>query len=198
MPVIKRYSNRKLYDTDSKRYVTLEDLAEFIRQGEDVRVVDHVTGEDLTSVTLLQVIFEEEKKIGGLLPQLFMTRLIRAGGGAVTNLRSRLASLDPLQVVDEEIRRRIQALLEQGRITEAEAVRFQDLLIRKPAQKEGVRIPVRGEEEGAAEAAADGAEREPVEDAAAPEEVEALAQQVEMLERELDRLKASRMPPEAA
>src|SRR5512135_361111 len=72
MPLIKRYANRKLYDTEAKRYVTLEDLAGFVRQGEDVRVVDHATGEDLTSQTLFQIIFEEEKKIGGLLPQVFL------------------------------------------------------------------------------------------------------------------------------
>ena len=58
MPVIKRYSNRKLYDTDAKHYVTLEDLANFVRKGEDVQVVDYTTGDDLTSMTLLQVIFE--------------------------------------------------------------------------------------------------------------------------------------------
>lgn len=196
MPVIKRYSNRKLYDTDSKRYVTLEDLAEFIRQGEEVRVVDHVTGEDLTSVTLLQVIFEEEKKIGGLMPQIFLTRMIRAGGGAVSNLRSRLASIDPLQVVDEEIRRRIQALLEQGRITEEESARFLDLLIRKAAQKDGVQIPVHGEDESIATAGEP--QVVPAEDLADPAEVEALAQQVEVLERELARLKAYRTPPAAA
>jgi polyhydroxyalkanoate synthesis repressor PhaR len=143
MPVIKRYSNRKMYDTESKRYVTLDDLGEFIRQGEDVRVVDHVTGEDLTSVTLLQVIFEEEKKIGGLLPQLFLTRLIRAGGSTVSSLRSRLASLDPFQVVDEEIRRRLQVLVEEGRIDEDEGSRIYALLVRKPPQPEPVRIPIK-------------------------------------------------------
>lgn len=183
MPVIKRYSNRKLYDTDSKRYVTLEDLSDFIRRGEDVRVVDHVTGEDLTSVTLLQVIFEEEKKIGGLLPQVFMTRLIRAGSGTVNALRSRIAAIDPFQMVDEEIRRRIQDLLEENRITSEEAQRWQDLLLRRYTRDEGARTAA-----GAGEAQqVQSIQEEPAD----PAEVETLLRQVETLEQELQRLRNS-------
>jgi len=59
---IKRYSNRKLYDTQDKQYVTLGDVAGFVRNGEEVKVTDHVSGADLTSVTLAQIIFEEEKR----------------------------------------------------------------------------------------------------------------------------------------
>jgi polyhydroxyalkanoate synthesis repressor PhaR len=191
MPVIKRYSNRKLYDTESKRYVTLEDLADFIRQGEDVRVVDHVSGEDLTSVTLLQVIFEEEKKIGGLLPQVFLTRMIRAGGDTVSALRGRLAAFDPFQVVDEEIRRRIEGLKEQGRLTEEEALRFQDLMTRRNPQADVVHIPVKGEDEAAPEASAS-----PQEASVDPQEMESLLQQIDQLEQELQYLKQSRQSAE--
>ena len=60
--VIKRYSNRKLYDTQESRYVTLEEIEEMIRAGKEIAVVDAASGEDLTSVTLAQIIFEEEKK----------------------------------------------------------------------------------------------------------------------------------------
>lgn len=198
MPVIKRYANRKLYDTESKRYVTLEDLAEFIRNGEDVRVVDHVTGEDLTSLTLLQVIFEEEKKIGGLLPQVFMTRLIRAGSGTVSALRSRLASLDPFQVVDEEIRRRILTVVEQGMVSEEEAQRMRDLLLRKPLRDEGVRIQVRGEEGAEQGTVETGEPAAPEDEAVDPAEVDALARQVELLEQELERLRAGAPPASQA
>ena len=68
MPVIKRYPNRKLYDTESKRYITLDGIARLIRKGEEVQVIDHTTDEDLTAVTLTQIIFEQEKKKGGFLP----------------------------------------------------------------------------------------------------------------------------------
>jgi len=59
---IKRYANRKLYDTKDSKYVTLQQIATFVREGEDVRIIDNTTKEDLTNVTLAQIIYEEEKK----------------------------------------------------------------------------------------------------------------------------------------
>lgn len=60
--IIKRYPNRKLYDTMESCYVTLDDIGQMIKDGEDIQVVDNTTHEDLTSMTLAQIIFEEEKK----------------------------------------------------------------------------------------------------------------------------------------
>lgn len=60
--LIKRYANRKLYDTRDSRYVTLQQVAAFVRDGQDVRIIDNKTKEDLTNVTLAQIIYEEEKK----------------------------------------------------------------------------------------------------------------------------------------
>lgn len=60
--IIKRYENRKLYDTESRKYISLEEIASLIRQGIDVQVVDNVTDADITTQTLTQVIFEEGKK----------------------------------------------------------------------------------------------------------------------------------------
>jgi polyhydroxyalkanoate synthesis repressor PhaR len=60
--VIKRYTNRKLYDTVESRYVTLDEIADMVKQGVEVQIVDNRTKEDLTSVTLAQIVFEEEKK----------------------------------------------------------------------------------------------------------------------------------------
>lgn len=59
--VIKRYANRKLYDTTTSCYVTLIEVAGYVRDGEDVRIIDNQTKEDLTSVTLAQILYEEEK-----------------------------------------------------------------------------------------------------------------------------------------
>ena len=61
MPIIKRYPNRKLYDTAAKQYVSLDGIAAMIRRGDEVQVVDHATGEDLTTLTLTQIIVEQEK-----------------------------------------------------------------------------------------------------------------------------------------
>ena len=60
--LIKRYANRKLYDTRDSRYVTLLQIAEYVREGEHVTIIDNTTKEDLTNVTLAQIIYEEEKK----------------------------------------------------------------------------------------------------------------------------------------
>ena len=77
--VIKRYSNRKLYDTQESRYVTLEELEELIRAGKEISVVDVSTGEDLTSVTLAQIILENERNHRAALPTAFLHQLIKHG-----------------------------------------------------------------------------------------------------------------------
>lgn len=77
--VIKRYSNRKLYDTQESRYVTLEELEEMIRAGREIRVLDAATGEDLTSVTLAQIILENERAHRAALPTAFLHQLIKHG-----------------------------------------------------------------------------------------------------------------------
>ena len=77
--VIKRYSNRKLYDTQESRYVTLEELEEMIRAGKEIRVLDAATGEDLTSVTLAQIILENERAHRATLPTTLLHQLIKYG-----------------------------------------------------------------------------------------------------------------------
>jgi polyhydroxyalkanoate synthesis repressor PhaR len=77
--IIKRYANRKLYDTEHSRYVTLDQISEMIRNGDDVKIVDNKTKEDLTTVTLAQIIFEEEKKQRSFLPLGAMRNIIQNG-----------------------------------------------------------------------------------------------------------------------
>jgi polyhydroxyalkanoate synthesis repressor PhaR len=86
---VKRYANRKLYDTERSCYVTLEDISTMIKAGDEVRVVDNKSGEDLTSVTLAQIIFETEKK-KNFMPLSLLRRLIREGGGAIDDARERM------------------------------------------------------------------------------------------------------------
>ena len=129
MRVIKRYPNRKLYDTEAKAYVTLHGIAILIRQGEEIQIVDHATGDDLTALTLTQVILEQEKKQGGYLPRSVLTALIRTGGDTLSNLRRTLSSVDLLRHVDEEIDRRLQSLLKGGELAEEEMRRLRDKLL---------------------------------------------------------------------
>ena len=87
--VIKRYQNRKLYDTSDSCYVTLEDISDMIKQGEEVQIVDNTTKEDLTAVTLAQIIFEEQKKKTHVLPQGTFRQIIQGGGEALRDLVAR-------------------------------------------------------------------------------------------------------------
>ena len=85
--VVKRYANRKLYDTQRSRYVTLEQIADMIRSGEDVKIVDNNSKEDLTAITLAQIIFEEEKK-SSFLPLSALRNIIQTGGNSIQNFAS--------------------------------------------------------------------------------------------------------------
>jgi polyhydroxyalkanoate synthesis repressor PhaR len=86
--VIKRYTNRKLYDTVESRYVTLDEIAEMVKQGTEVRIVDNKSKEDLTSVTLAQIIFEEEKKKNRM-PLSVLREIIRHPGESISEFISR-------------------------------------------------------------------------------------------------------------
>ncbi len=81
--LIKRYQNRKLYDTRNSTYVTLDDIAKLIRAGEDIQVIDNKNQDDLTGVTLTQIIFEEGKKNKFTLPLGALRRIIQEGGGTI-------------------------------------------------------------------------------------------------------------------
>jgi len=81
--VIKRYSNRKLYDTVESRYVTLDEIAGMIKRGLEVKVIDNRSKEDLTSVTLAQIIFEEEKKKNQM-PLALLREIIRRPGESIS------------------------------------------------------------------------------------------------------------------
>jgi polyhydroxyalkanoate synthesis repressor PhaR len=128
--VIKRYPNRKLYDTAAKHYVSLDIIGDMIREGEDVQVVDNVTGDDVTLMVLAQIIAEQERKQGGFLSLSLLTGWIQAGGETITSLRrSMAAQLDILRQVDEEIERRLDRLVSRGELTEEEDERLRPLLL---------------------------------------------------------------------
>lgn len=133
MRTIKRYSNRKLYDTQEKKYITLDTIAELIRAGEDVEVIENDTGEDLTAVTLSQIIFEQQKRSSSTPLDLF-TNVIRFGG-ATTPLdllrRSLYLPGSAFKLVEKEVERRLQELVERGEMAEEQMRRLQaDLMAR--------------------------------------------------------------------
>jgi polyhydroxyalkanoate synthesis repressor PhaR len=89
--IVKKYSNRRLYDTEGSRYITLEDLADKIRLGADVRVLDAKTNDDLTQVTLTQIILES-RGAARLLPVPLLLQLIRMGDDALAEFFGRFLS----------------------------------------------------------------------------------------------------------
>ena len=118
--VIKRYTNRKLYDTVESRYVTLDEIAQMIKGGAEVKIIDNRTKEDLTSVTLAQIIFEEEKKRSQM-PLGVLREIIRHGGEAVAgfyqekvqkNLTERLGEVKSrTESLRDEIENRVRSVL---------------------------------------------------------------------------------------
>ncbi|MEL6761296.1 MAG: polyhydroxyalkanoate synthesis regulator DNA-binding domain-containing protein [Myxococcota bacterium] len=89
--VVKKYSNRRLYDTEASRYITLVELAELVEGGTDVRVVDAKSGQDLTQVTLMQIILDG-RGAAELLPIELLTQLIRMGDDALAEFLGRYMS----------------------------------------------------------------------------------------------------------
>jgi len=84
--VVKKYANRRLYNTESSSYITLDNLAEMVRQGRDFVVYDAKTGDDITRGVLTQIIVEEEGKGHNLLPTEFLRQLIGFYGGSMQGL----------------------------------------------------------------------------------------------------------------
>jgi polyhydroxyalkanoate synthesis repressor PhaR len=84
--VVKKYANRRLYNTESSSYITLDNLADMVRQGRDFVVYDAKTGDDITRSVLTQIIVEEEGKGQNLLPTTFLRQLISFYGGSMQGL----------------------------------------------------------------------------------------------------------------
>ena len=100
--VIKRYGNRKLYDTEQSSYVVLNDIAKMIRNEEEVRVIDNETKDDITSATLTQIIFGAEKKSSYSAPLDILKSIIKKGDGSFSNFLAEMG-LFKAQITDSKI-----------------------------------------------------------------------------------------------
>lgn len=90
--IIKRYQNRKLYDTQQSCYVTLDDIAKMIRANEEVMVIDNKTKNDITAATLTQIIFEAEKKASQYAPLFTLREIIQNGNGSISSYLAKLGA----------------------------------------------------------------------------------------------------------
>src|SRR6266545_821030 len=101
---IKKYANRRLYNTGTSTYVTLEDLAFMVKEGEDFVVFDAKTGEEITRSVLTQIIFEQENKGQNLLPITFLRQLIRFYGDSMQMLVPRYLEMSVENLTREQAR----------------------------------------------------------------------------------------------
>jgi polyhydroxyalkanoate synthesis repressor PhaR len=118
--LIKRYANRKLYNTETSRYITLRGIAELIEADEDVRVIDNETGEDITSVTLSQILVDSERESRSV-PKTLLSDLIQRGGDALYGALRR--GVDDASEGLEELQKNVRRLIHRG---EADGQRLTD------------------------------------------------------------------------
>jgi polyhydroxyalkanoate synthesis repressor PhaR len=114
--VIKRYGNRRLYNTETQTYVNYQDLTKLVRDGQDIKVIDSTTKEDVTKAVLIQLILEEEKDKKSILPTPFLFQLLRSREDSMqdffTNHLS--ASFDAYLKTKEEFNNRFRTMLEMA------------------------------------------------------------------------------------
>ena len=114
--VIKRYGNRRLYNTETQTYVNYQDLIKLVRDGQDIKVIDSTSKEDVTKAVLIQLILEEEKDKKSILPTPFLFQLLRSREESMqdffTNHLS--ASFDAYLKTKEEFDKRFRSMLEMA------------------------------------------------------------------------------------
>ena len=126
--LVKRYSNRKLYNTRESRYITLDELADLVKAGTEIRVVDNDSGEDLTSVTLSQILLENERKKRDALPRLVLTELIQKGDKLFDTVRRSISTgFEMLTDAETGLERNIRRLVSRGELSSEEG----DSLLRR-------------------------------------------------------------------
>lgn len=125
--LIKRYASRRLYNTETSDYVTLEDIAGFIREGREVQIVDLKSGDDLTRQYLLQIIAEHESKGESVLPVDVLTDLVRSymGGGASIVPQFLQASFDMLRDGQSRMMENMNAMNPMSKMPGFEAMQAQ-------------------------------------------------------------------------
>jgi polyhydroxyalkanoate synthesis repressor PhaR len=193
---IKKYANRRLYNTATSSYVTLDHLADMVKRGQEFNVYDAKTGEDITRSVLTQIIFEEEGKGGQqLLPIQFLRQLIRFYGDSMQALVPGYLNLSMESFARNHERFREQmstAFGGKGMLKEFESIARQNMQMFERAVRMftpfGALMKAREEErEAAAQASANGGEPA-AESHSRDEEIADLKAQLETMRRQLDEL----------
>lgn len=174
MIIIKRYSNRKLYNTNSRAYVALDEVSDLVQSGAEIKVIDHLTGADITAAVMTQVLAKQEKYMGGMIPKALLERLVQLSGLTLYSMRESMkAFLDPASYMKDDISRRLTVLRNQEKISADQLRELKELLLNPELDP----VLVQDEDD---------------QPAVTLQEVQSLLLQIDELEKELNRLEKKR------
>ncbi|MEZ4705357.1 MAG: polyhydroxyalkanoate synthesis regulator DNA-binding domain-containing protein [Bdellovibrionota bacterium] len=134
--MVKKYQNRKLYDTKDSCYITLEDIAAMVKKGEEVRVIDNKTKSDVTSIILTQILVDQEKSTKSILPLTMLRDIIQNGHGSLFDFIQRYVLLGVNSKAEKqaEAERYINRLVDRGDITKAEGTTLLQEVMNAPEE----------------------------------------------------------------
>jgi polyhydroxyalkanoate synthesis repressor PhaR len=135
--LVKRYSNRKLYDSSDKRQITLDGIAQLVRAGEDVKVVENEGGEDITTVILTEILLERERQSTGPFSKTILTGLVQAGTATFEQFRRTITGTGIVQLAEQEVERVVNTWVEIGHMTEQEVLRSVQNVIQQRRKSRG-------------------------------------------------------------
>ncbi|MFH1728065.1 MAG: polyhydroxyalkanoate synthesis regulator DNA-binding domain-containing protein [Pseudomonadota bacterium] len=120
--IIKKYQNRKLYDTKDSKYVTLDDIAIMIKKGEEILVIDNQTKGDVTAIILTQILYDQEKFKKSILPLTMLKNIIQSGSGSLYEFLQKFVVTGMNNVTTSRVdtERYIDRLVKKGDITKGE------------------------------------------------------------------------------
>ena len=123
MHKIKKYTNRKMYDTHDKRYVTMDQLSELIKQGEEVMVIDNRTGDDITTAIISQLIGRDNQEKDKAVSSQLLMQLLRKGGGTLTDYAKKYMALwqGAFNMAEDEVSQLVNRLVKNKEISMSEA-----------------------------------------------------------------------------
>lgn len=121
--IIKKYQNRKLYDTQDSCYVTLDGIAKMIREGEEIAVIDNNTKDDVTALILTQVLYEQEKTNQSVLPVSILKHIIRSGSNNLFEFMQKyiFGAMEAHMRVQQDLKLHVERLAQKGRLSSEEA-----------------------------------------------------------------------------
>ena len=126
MHTIKKYVNRKMYDTTDKQYVSLSDVAELIKSGEEVSIIDNKTGEDLTAAIVSRLIGQEKKTRQKVVSPRVMMQLLRKGSDTLTDYAKKYTTLlqSAVTLAEDEVDKLVGTLVQDKELSRSEGSRL--------------------------------------------------------------------------